>query len=175
MTNDRPAAPAPEVWLSGPIEGVPPLLMPVAHALVGARNDLAAAAGGLSAEQLWARPGGAASVGFHLRHIAGSLGRLYTYARGLPLTDDQRAALRVEGDPGTPPAAVEALLEAVARAVEDAVGVLRETRDGDLLQFRGVGRAQLPSNTLGLLFHGAEHTQRHTGQVIATARILRGG
>lgn len=174
MTDDRPAAPAPEVWLGGPIEGVPPLLMPAAHALVGARNDLVAAAGGLSTEQLWESPGGAASVGFHLRHIAGSLGRLYTYARGLPLTDAQRAALRVEGDPGTPPASAEVLLESVARAVAEALDVLRSTRDGDLLEFRGVGRAQLPSNTLGLLFHGAEHTQRHTGQVIATAKILRG-
>ena len=174
MTDDRPAVPAPEVWLGGPIEGVPPLLMPAAHALVGARNDLVAAAGGLSTEQLWESPGGAASVGFHLRHIAGSLGRLYTYARGLPLTDAQRAALRVEGDPGTPPAAAEVLLDSVARAVAEALDVLRSTRDGDLLEFRGVGRAQLPSNTLGLLFHGAEHTQRHTGQVIATAKILRG-
>ena len=172
--TDKPAAPAPEVWLSGPIEGVPPLLMPAAHALVGARNDLAVAAGGLSVEQLWERPGGAASIGFHLRHIAGSLDRLYTYARGLPLSDLQRSALRVEGDPGQPAAEARALLDAVARAVDEALHVLRNTRDGELLEFRPVGRARLPSTTLGLLFHGAEHTQRHTGQVIATAKILRG-
>jgi uncharacterized damage-inducible protein DinB len=174
MMSEQPAAPAPEAWLSGPVAGVPPLLMPAAHALIGARNDLTTAAGGLSTDQLWDRPGGAASVGFHLRHIAGSLGRLYTYARGLPLTDAQRAALRVEGESGTPPAGAEALLDIVTRAVEEALDVLRSTRDDELLEFRGVGRAQLPSNTLGLLFHGAEHTQRHTGQVIATAKILRG-
>ena len=174
MTGEKPAAPAPEVWLSGPIEGVPPILMPAAHALVGARNDLGAAAGGLSVEQVWERPGGAASVGFHLRHIAGSLERLYTYARGLPLSDAQRAALRVEGDPGTPAAGAQALLELVSRAVDEALDVLRSTRDAELLEFRPVGRAKLPSSTLGLLFHGAEHTQRHTGQVIATAKILLG-
>ena len=72
----------PEPWLRGPIEGVPPLLMPAAHALLQAREDAAAIASSLTTEQLWMRPGGAASAGFHLRHLAGALGRLLTYARG---------------------------------------------------------------------------------------------
>jgi hypothetical protein len=174
MDDQRATAPEPEVWLSGPIEGVLPLLMPAAHALLGAERDLATAAAGLAHEELWARPGGAASVGFHLRHIAGSLSRLYSYARGLPLSEAQRAALRVEGEPGTPPASADELLRGVSRAIAEAVAVLRATQESELLVFRGVGRAQLPSNTLGLLFHGAEHTQRHTGQVITTAKIVRG-
>lgn len=170
--GSRPA-PEPEAWLRGPVEGVPPLLMPAAHALLGASADLAAAVAGLSPEQVWERPGNAASIGFHLRHIAGSLGRLYSYARGVPLSEEQRAALQREGESGTPPADATALLHLVEAAVADALEVLRQTPERELLTFRGVGRAQLPSNTIGLLFHGAEHTQRHTGQVIATAKFLR--
>jgi hypothetical protein len=37
-----------------------------------------------------------------------------------------------------------------------------------------VGRARLPSTVFGLLFHVAEHTQRHAGQAITTAKIVRG-
>src|SRR5688500_6485846 len=89
----------PEVWLRGPIHGVPPLLMPAAHALLGALEDLERVAAPLTPEELWARPGGAASVGFHLRHVAGSTGRLLTSARGQALDETQRAALAAEGEP----------------------------------------------------------------------------
>lgn len=172
MTSDRTPPSAGEYWLSGPVEGVPPLLMPVAHALLQARHDMRNAAERLTPDQLWTKPGGAASVGFHLRHAAGSLDRLFTYARGEPLDDAQRAALRVEGEPGTPPAAAADLLAVVDGAVDDALAQLRDTSEAELLAHRGVGRARLPSNVLGLLFHGAEHTQRHTGQAITTARIV---
>src|SRR5207244_7879592 len=73
---------APEAWLRGPIPGIDPLLMPAAHALVQASEDVARAASGLALAELWAKPGGAASIGFHLKHICGSLDRLLTYARG---------------------------------------------------------------------------------------------
>ncbi|MGH7507237.1 MAG: DinB family protein, partial [Longimicrobiales bacterium] len=147
-----------EAWLRGPLDEVPPHLMPVAHALVQAREDLRAAAGGLSPEQLWCRPGGAASVGFHLRHIAGSLDRLFTYAQGRQLDAEQFAALKQEGTPGTSPAPAAELLDGIERVVDGALETLRETDDEDLLVPRTVGRAQLPSNVLGLLFHAAEHT-----------------
>ena len=160
----------PEVWLRGPLPGVPPLLQPAAHALVGAGEDVAAAAAGLTAEQLWARPSGVASVGFHLRHIVGILDRLLTYARGEPLTDAQLARLRAEPDPG---ASVEELLVGVAEAIERALVQLRATPEADLLLPRGVGRQQLPSTVLGLIFHAAEHAQRHTGQVVTLSRIVR--
>lgn len=162
----------PEFWLRGPVEGVPPLLMPVAHALLQSRHDLRRAAERLSAAQLWARPGGAASVGFHLRHVAGSIDRLFTYARGQSLDARQFAALREEGDAGTPPASAEQLLSAVDAAIDGAVQSLRDVPDRELLTPRAVGRAGLPSNVLGLLFHAAEHTQRHTGQVIATSKVV---
>ncbi len=175
MSDDRERTPAHgEFWLSGPVDGVPPLLMPVAHAVLQARFDMRRAAGALDPHQLWARPAGAASVGFHLRHAARALGRLFTYARGEPLDDAQRAGIRSEGEPGDPPAGAAELLAELDSAVEAALRQLRGTPEQALLEFRGVGRAQLPSNALGLLFHGAEHTQRHAGQAIATAKVVAG-
>ncbi|HEX8361083.1 MAG TPA: DinB family protein [Longimicrobium sp.] len=162
----------PEVWLRGSIPGVPPLLMPAAHALAGAREDLARVAADLSDGELWARPAGVASVGFHLRHVAGILDRLLTYARGEPLTPAQLAYLRAEGDPG---ASADELLRAVDEAVERALAQIRATPDADLLLPRGVGRLQLPSTVQGLIFHAAEHAQRHTGQVVTLSRIVRAG
>lgn len=163
----------PEAWLRGPIEGVDAFLMPAAHALVQCREDVAAAAGELPVEQLWARPGRAASIAFHLRHIAGSLDRLLTYARGQPLNDEQRAAARAEQDDARDRDAASLLAE-VGAAVDRALGQLRATPRGALLDARPVGRAGAPSNVLGLLVHAAEHAQRHAGQVITTAKILRG-
>src|SRR5437879_12289599 len=94
---------APEAWLRGPIPGIDPLLMPAAHALVQASEDVARAASGLALAELWAKPGGAASIGFHLKHICGSLDRLLTYARGRPLNPEQMRGLAGEGPPGDPP------------------------------------------------------------------------
>lgn len=161
-----------EAWLRGPIEGIPPLLMPAAHALVQAREDLHAAVASVPDAALWERPGGAASIGFHLRHIAGSLDRLLAYALARPLDERQRTVLAREGQAGDPPAGAPELLAGVDAAIDHALHVLRTTAEADLLAYRSVGRAELPSNVIGLLFHAAEHTQRHTGQVIATAKAL---
>lgn len=166
--------PKPEAWMRGPVEGVHPLLMPAAHALIGAAEDMEAAASGLSVNELWARPGGAASVGFHLRHAPGSLDRLLTYARGEALREEQFAYLRSEQEPGDPPATAAELIGAMHAAVDRALAQIRATSPDTLLEFRGVGRQQLPSNVLGLLFHAAEHTQRHTGQAVTTAKVVRG-
>ena len=163
-----------EAWLDGPVNGVPPLLLPVAHALIQAHRDVERVAADLTVEELWARPNGAAAVGFHLRHMAGSTDRLVTYARGVPLTGEQRAAIELEGVPGTPPAQAAELLAGIDGAVETALAVLRQTPEAALLQFRGVGKAQRPSDVLGLLAHAGQHAQRHAGQVITTVRILRG-
>jgi uncharacterized damage-inducible protein DinB len=165
--------PTPEFWLRGPVEGIPPLLMPVAHALLQSRKDLHEAAEPLTTVELWERPGGAASVGFHLRHVSGSVDRLFTYARGQPVRDDQLITMRREGNPCSPPATAKELLALVDMALNDAVSSLKEISEDQLLTPRAVGRAHLPSNVLGLLFHAAEHTQRHTGQVITTTKIIR--
>lgn len=163
-----------EAWLDGPVQGVPPILMPVAHGLIQAHIDVRRAAADLTTDELWARPGGVAAVGFHLRHIAGSTDRLFTYARGLALTSDQRAAIDQEGAPGTPPASAEDLVSAVGRVVSAALEVLRKTPTDGLLEFRGVGKAQRPSDVIGLLSHAAQHAQRHAGQVITTVKLIRG-
>ena len=162
----------PEVWLRGPVPGVSPLLMPAAHCLLQCREEIATVAD-LSAAQLWARPGGVASAGFHLRHIAGSLDRLLTYARGSQLDREQMAYLRGEREPGDTPDTAPTLVAAAQAAIDTAVEVLRSTPDADLMLPRTVGRSGLPSNVLGLLFHCAEHTHRHTGQLVTTSKIVR--
>lgn len=164
---------ATEAWLRGPIEGVPPLLMPVAHSLVDAREDIEGAVRDLPGPLVWARPGGAASVGFHLRHVPGALDRLLTYARGEGLDEAQREALAREGDPGDPPESLDSLLDGLRSGFDAALDVVRRTAPETLLEPRAVGRAGLPSTVLGLLWHAAEHSRRHAGQVIATARIVR--
>ena len=151
----------PEVWLRGPVEGIAPQLQPVAHALIQAREDVEAHIPGVHADHLWLRPGGAASIGFHVRHAAGALDRLFTYARGESLSAAQVAAAKAEGDPDADAGAGAALVEQFGRAVETALAQLRGTDPSRVLDARGVGRAQLPSSVLGLLFHAAEHTQRH--------------
>ena len=174
LVHTTVAMPA-EVWLRGPLPDISPLLMPAAHCLLQCREEVESAASPLTPEQLWARPAGVASVGFHLRHIVGSLDRLLTYARGAQLDGAQVAALRHEAESGDPPVEAAALVAGVQVAIDSAVAVLRTTPDAELLVPRSVGRAALPSNVLGLLFHCAEHTHRHTGQIVTTAKIVRAG
>jgi uncharacterized damage-inducible protein DinB len=173
--SGSPKAQEAEPWLRGPVPNVPAPLQPVAHALLHAVEDVRRVVAPLGDDALWAKPGGAASVGFHVRHAAGSLDRLFTYARGEPLSPLQLSALKRETAPeeqGTASAAE--LVAAFESQVERALAQLRETREGILTERREVGRARLPSTVLGLLFHGAEHTQRHVGQVITTAKIVGG-
>jgi uncharacterized damage-inducible protein DinB len=162
----------PEAWLRGPIEGVDAYLQPAAHVLVQAREDFDRATAGISLANLWARPNGAASLGFHLRHVAGSLDRLLTYARGAQLNDRQHAALKREAEPGTPPDEAATLVDQARGAIDAALAQLRATRREELLEPRAVGRAALPSTVLGLLVHAAEHASRHVGQAITTAKIV---
>lgn len=174
MIDRMPHAPLPEPWLRGPVEGVAPVLMPAAHAILQAREDVRAVLAGLTPEQIWTRPGGAASVGFHVRHLAGALDRLLTYARGEQLDAVQRQAVKTEGEPGTPPLGGDAILAEVEPRFEQALAQIRATAPEDVFEARGVGRQQLPSTVIGLVFHAAEHATRHAGQAITTARIVRG-
>jgi uncharacterized damage-inducible protein DinB len=165
-------SPLPELWLRGPIDGVPAALQPVAHAILQALEETEERVAELDTDLLWETPGGAASLGFHLRHMAGSLERLFTYARGDPLSDAQRKALAGEKNP-TPDVTVAALIAQLRAAVQRAVEQLRDTAEADLNTPRAVGRAGLPSTVLGLLYHAGEHTARHSGQVATTVKILR--
>jgi uncharacterized damage-inducible protein DinB len=162
-----------EAWLRGPVDGVAPMLVPVAHMLQHAHDDGAKALEDLTVEQIWARPGGGASVGFHVRHLIGALDRLFTYARGETLTADQLTASKQEHDPGRPPADAAALLAELAAATARAIDQLRATDPDTLLDPRGVGRRHVPSTVLGLLVHGGEHSARHAGQALTLKRVVQ--
>ena len=163
---------APEVWLRGPVDGVPPGLQPVAHALLQAREEIERGLADFPDALLCERPAGVAPVGFHLRHIPGVIDRLFTYARGEQLSEAQREALAAETTPAPGTSAAE-LVAGVSGAVAGAVERLGEVDERTLTEGREVGRARLPSTVQGLLFHVAEHTMRHVGQMLVTARLVR--
>ena len=160
---------SPEPWLRGPVPGVSSVLQPVAHALQHAVEDVREALGGFPDALLWARPVGVASVGFHLRHMAGVLDRMATYARAEALTEVQLEALAREETPGTETTAD--LVECLEAAVVTFTDGLSRTDPATVGEACGVGRKQLPSTVLGILVHAAEHTQRHVGQLLVTARV----
>jgi uncharacterized damage-inducible protein DinB len=161
-----------EAWMEGPLPGIAPPLQPAAHAFVQARRDVQRLLDGLTLAQIWARPGGSASIGFHAVHLAGATDRLLTYARGEPLSAEQRAAAgaeaRLDGLDAT------ALLATVDAAIERALAQLGGTAPETLADARGVGRQQLPATVLGLLFHAAEHATRHAGQIATLRQVVAG-
>lgn len=159
------------VWLSGPIEGIPPLLLPVAHSLTESKEDVQRLLADVPLDILWRRPGSAAAAGFHVKHAMGSLDRLLTYARGESLSDAQLAILAGEKSLDRTAGDGAQLSREFSAAIDRALAQLRATPEDSLLQRREVGRAKLPSNVLGLLVHAAEHTYRHIGQLSTTLRI----
>lgn len=159
-----------EPWMSGTLSEVHPVPRALLHSFEHTLLDLRHWTSGLTAEQIWAQPLGLGSVGFHLRHIAGSTDRLFTYACGEMLNERQMDALRSESEPG---AALEELLAAI-EATFDRIGQqLRQIDPESLAEARSVGRKKLPATLAGLLIHIAEHNLRHTGEVIITAKVLR--
>lgn len=168
---------APEAWLRGPVEGVEPLLMPVAHSLVQVRDEVERLLPELETIDLWARPGAAASPGFHLMHLAGSLDRLFTYARGESLSAAQKTALAAErpaeAGSGPDPETARRLVRDLSRQIDACLEQVRETPADTLTMPRSVGLANLPSSVMGLLFHAAEHATRHAGQLATTVKALK--
>lgn len=160
----------PEVWLRGPINGLSPYLQPVAHALLQAKEDLNGMLQNFPDALLWEKPAGVASVGFHLQHIPGVLDRLMTYANGQQLTAEQFAYLKKEGSSNGESTA--ALLNFLSISIDKFVESLKNMSTSNLTEAREVGRGKLPSTVLGLLFHAAEHTMRHTGQLLVTGNVL---
>lgn len=161
-----------EVWLRGPLTDVPPLVQPVAHALMQAREEVTALTHDFPQQLLWERPAGVASVGFHLQHLTGVLDRLCTYARNEALSAEQLAALESEGKPDQTTRTVQELVDQFSAQVDQTLDQLRSIDERTLTDFRGVGRAQLPSTVIGLLTHAAEHTMRHVGQLSVTIRVI---
>jgi uncharacterized damage-inducible protein DinB len=161
-----------EWWQRGPVEGVPALLQPLAHILLQVDESAGELTANLTESQWNARPGGVASCAFQVRHMAGVIDRLFTYARGEKLSPEQFAAIRSEGEPLTTDQ-VPAVMAALHSRIESAVAELKAIDVSTLGDFREVGRSKLPSTVIGCLTHGAEHPMRHIGQLSVTSRIAR--
>jgi len=161
----------PEPWLRGTLTEVHAVPRAVLHALELAKEDLERWCGGLTDEELNARPAGIAPVAFHLRHIARSMDRLLTYAEGGQLAGEQIAALKTELDPGANRGEVFAELNSALARSAARVQAIDPNR---FAEPRKVGKKELPTTVGGLLVHVADHTQRHVGQAITTSKIVKG-
>ena len=161
-----------EVWMRGPIAGLIPLLQPVAHAILQAREEVNIMMVDFPDELIWKKPAGVASVAFHLQHLSGVLDRLFTYANNQILNEDQLEVLGLESDT-TQFLTVKGLLTRFNNQVNKALTQLKNIEEKTLLEPRGIGRKQIPTTQLGLFFHAAEHTQRHVGQLLVTIKFLK--
>jgi len=160
--------PQPEPWLRNTLTTLDPLRRAVLHALELSTEDATRWLDPLTDAQLLTSPHNLAPVAFHLRHIARSLDRLLTYAEGNQLTPAQLAALKSELTEGT---AAEARAE-FCTALETSATRIRSISPDRFAEPRTVGRKQLPTTVGSLLVHCADHTQRHAGQFVTTAKIL---
>ena len=161
--------PSVEPWLRGTESDIPAVGRAVLHALQLAEEDLRKWCGNLSDSDLNARPAGVAPVAFHLRHLARSLDRLLTYAEARSLSEEQIARLRKELDPD---ATNDELFAELSAALADGATRIRLLATANLEAARTVGNKQLPTTVGGLLVHIADHTQRHVGQAITTAKMV---
>jgi hypothetical protein len=159
-----------EPWMRGALPGVEPLVAPVFYSFSLVREDLARYAT-VTDQQLWQQFGTLPSLGFHLRHIAGSVDRLTAYLMNEPLTGQQLDFLKSESTPG---ATLKELLAAIDATFAATESRLRTIDPATIHEPRYIGRKRLPTTVLGLLVHIAEHTQRHLGQAITTAKLVRG-
>ncbi len=164
------AASSVEPWMRGPIEGVDPLLAPLIYCFQQAREDITKFAADLTAEQLWTRPHGFGSAGFHIRHAGGAADRLCTYLEGQMLTEQQLQFLKNEMAEG---ATFEELFAELDQHLARVEKVVRQVDVSTFREPRGIGRKQLPTTVIGLIVHICEHTQRHVGQAISAAKLAR--
>lgn len=160
----------PEVWLRGPIAGFPSLLQPAVHAIKQTQEEILRLMSDFPSELLWEKPAGMASPAFHLQHIAGVLDRMATYAKGESLDDLQFDYLKKEGQRNDI-LTTKKLLENLDRQITEFLEDVSKMDSDTLTDFCGVGRAQLPS-VIGLVFHAAEHSQRHFGQLLVTVKVI---
>jgi uncharacterized damage-inducible protein DinB len=163
---------ATEWWQRGPVDGVPAMLQPVVHMLLQIRESVREIVAPLTEAEWNARPANVASAGFHVRHITGVIDRLFTYARGEALSEAQFVALRAEVNPVVMQD-VPGIIDALDARIEAALVELRSIDPATLGEYRGVGRAQLPSTVIGCLVHAAEHGMRHVGQLSVTVKVAR--
>lgn len=159
----------PEPWLRGTLTEVPVVFRAVLHSLELAKEDIARWCGALTDGQLNARPAGIAPIAFHIRHIVRSADRLLTYVEGRQLDKEQLASLNTELDSG---ATCSELFAEFTEALDKSAARIRALIPTRLDDPRKVGRRELPTTVGGLLVHVADHTQRHVGQAVTTAKIV---
>jgi uncharacterized damage-inducible protein DinB len=165
----------PEVWQRGPVEGIPALIQPVAHALLQAREEVNVLMQNFPDQLLWEKPANMASPGFHLEHMRGVINRLFTYACAEALNEEQLRYLSSEGTPYIDDEITKKLVAAFNQQIDEAIEQLKQTDENSLTAPRGIGRAQIPTTVIGLLFHTAEHVMRHAGQLLVTVKVLLNG
>ena len=175
MSTSTPSATHVEPWLSGSHTDVPAVGRAVLHALELARDDIHKWTGCLADDEAHLQPLGLPSVAFHMRHIARSVDRILTYAEGNQLSGEQLALLKSElgGPANDERETLAGLIAEVESSFADAAQRIRALAGADFNTPRAVGRKQLPTSVGGALIHVADHTQRHTGQVVTTAKVLR--
>lgn len=162
--------PQPEPWLRGTHSELPAVLRAVLHAFELAQEDVQKWTTDLSDTELQSSPAGLTPISFHLRHIPGALDRLLTYAEGHQLSAEQLAALRAEQEPG---GLRDELFAAFNNGLAAAARRVCTFSAADLDQPRAIGKKHLPATVGGILVHLADHTQRHTGQIVTTAKLLK--
>ena len=161
----------PEPWLRGTLTEVPAIQRAVLHAFEAAEEDLNRWCAGLSDEEIHRRPAGLASVAFHLRHLPGSVDRLLTYAEDRELSEEQLQTMKAEG---TAHGSTAECLETLSAGLKAAADRVRGINPINFDRPCYVGRKRMPTTVGGLLVHVADHTQRHVGQAITTARVILG-
>ena len=162
-----------EVWQRGPLENIPALLQPVAHALLQALEELHDMMNTFPEKLLWEKPAGVASPAFHLQHLTGVLDRLFTYARKELLTPVQLHALSIEGNQQETSSSMMELIELFNKQVDLSIHELSTVNIDMLTEVRTVGRKLIPATLIGLYVHAAEHTMRHIGQLLVTVKMLK--
>jgi uncharacterized damage-inducible protein DinB len=171
MSTSPASVPNVEPWLRGTHGDVPAVGRAVLHALELAAEDLTKWTEGLTDAEVHAAPMGLTPVAFHLRHIARSVDRILTYAEGGQLTAEQLSALKAEQNAGAE--TLTELMAEVEASFANAAARVKVLATAEFDTFCGVGRKQLPTSIGGALIHVADHTQRHVGQVVTTAKVLR--
>lgn len=162
-----------DVWQRGPVKDIPALLQPVAHALLQAGEEAHNIMQDFPEELLWESPAGLASPAFHLMHIKGVIDRLFTYARKELLTPEQMHLLSLETKQEGDLPSLQHLLDDGDKQINATIGELKSVKENTLTEPRGVGRRQIPTTLIGLYVHAAEHSMRHIGQLLVTARVLK--
>lgn len=175
MSTHTVSAPYLEPWLSGTHTDVPAVARAVLHAFDLAMDDLTKWTEGLTDVEIHTLPLELPPIAFHLRHIARSVDRLLTYAEGGQLSPEQLTKLKSEeiGPQHDERETLHALLGEVGASFANAAQRVRTLATADMNTPRGVGRKQLPTSVGGALVHVADHTMRHVGQVVTTAKVLK--